>query len=194
MALPQPQPDRKFNYDDYLHWPDEERWELIDGVAYDMSPAPTRKHQEIISNLAVDFGNFLKSKQCKMYLAPFDVRLKENEASDEETCTVVQPDIVVFCDKSKLDKRGAVGAPDLCIEILSDSTGYKDETVKLKLYEKHGVREYWLVNPDTETLFVYLHNGLKFDKPVVYNNDEAVEVAVLEGLRIILSEVFEFEE
>ncbi|MBI4778090.1 Uma2 family endonuclease, partial [Candidatus Desantisbacteria bacterium] len=120
--------EERFTYGDYLKWPDDQRWELIDGVAYDMSPAPSRKHQKVVGELFAQFHSYLKDKSCEVYVAPFDVRLPEVDegvaplAADEEIITVVQPDIVVVCDRDKLDDRGGRGAPDIVIEILSPWT------------------------------------------------------------------------
>ena len=131
-----------YTYGDYLRWDDGERWELIDGVAYNMTPAPNRRHQAILRELSYQFTAFLAGKPCEVYFSPFDVRLPEHNEKDEEVTTVVQPDLVVICDPDKLDDRGCRGAPDLVNEILSPSTSRKDMKTKLELYEKRGVREY----------------------------------------------------
>ena len=115
------------------------RWELIDGAAYAMSPAPKTNHQRLSFFIALEIGKYLEGRSCEAFSAPFDVRLADD--------TVVQPDLSVICDKSKIDEKGCSGAPDLVVEILSDSTAYKDETEKRLLYERVGVREYWIINP-----------------------------------------------
>lgn len=123
---------KSYTYADYLTWQFDEMVELIKGKVYNMSPAPARKHQSVAGNLYVEFAIFLKRKPCKVYSAPFDVRLtKINE--DKKTTTVIQPDICVVCDPSKLDTAGCVGAPDLIVEILSPSTSDKDVRVKFDL-------------------------------------------------------------
>ncbi|MBI4778088.1 Uma2 family endonuclease [Candidatus Desantisbacteria bacterium] len=132
--------EERFTYGDYLKWPDEERWELIDGVAYDMSPAPSRRHQEVVGELFRQFATYLLGKSCKVYVAPFDVRLPECDEADEDIITVVQPDIIVVCDRDKLDDKGGRGAPDIVIEILSPWTAKKDLRTKYNLYERHRVR------------------------------------------------------
>ena len=120
MRNTQNKTDQKWTYTDYLTWPEGERWELINGVAYNMSPAPSRRHQELSGELFRQIANHLKGKQCKVYDAPFDVRLSTaGNESDNYIDTVVQPDIVVVCDPSKLDERGCKGAPDIVIEISS---------------------------------------------------------------------------
>ena len=183
--------DRKFNYADYLNWPDDERWEIIEGEAYDMSPAPSREHQGISFRLTGMLYEFLKDKQCEAFAAPFDVRFAEgSEDADERIETVVQPDLAVICDKSKLDKRGCLGAPDITVEILSPSTSYKDQTQKLLLYEKHGVEEYWIFNPDAKYAMIYHLQGVKYGKPDYLTEHDTLESKVLKGLKIALSEVW----
>ena len=134
----------------------------------------------------------MKDKQCDVYAAPFDVRLADYaEASDEDIFTVVQPDIVVVCDKLKLDERGCVGAPDLIIEILSPYTAAKDMKTKRDLYEQHGVKEYWLVHPIDKTFMVYCLNEVKqYAKAEIYADQDIFESTVIEGLKIALLELF----
>lgn len=184
----------RFSYADYCKWTDDECWELIDGVEYDMSPAPSRIHQKLSGELFVRIYNVLKDRQCEVYAAPFDVRLPNYaEASDEEIFTVVQPDIVVVCDASKLDERGCMGAPDLVIEILSPYTAAKDMKIKRDLYEQHGVREYWLVHPTDKTLMVYcLRQDKQYAKAEIYASQDIVESTVIEGLKIDLTDLFGF--
>ena len=146
----------KYTYADYLNWPDDERWELIDGHPYAMSPAPTRKHQEILGELFRKLGDFFDERPCRVYVAPFDVRLSEDYSDDHLIDNVVQPDISVFCKKESLDKKGAIGAPTIAVEILSPSTAQKDIKTKLLLYQKFGVEEYWIVDPETETVEILI--------------------------------------
>ena len=122
--------EERFTYGDYLTWDDGERWELIDGVPYNMSPAPTVRHQAISRELSTEFALYLRGKPCQLFAAPFEVRLPEVDESDELVETVVQPDLSIICDKSKLDEAGCRGAPDLIVEILSPSTAHKDLKVK----------------------------------------------------------------
>ncbi len=173
-----------FSYKDYLSWNnDNERWELINGSAYDMSPAPSRKHQAIFRNLFKNLANYLEDKECSVYGAPFDVRLPEGFQSDAEIKTVVQPDISVFCDPDKLDDRGAIGAPDLIIEILSPATAAKDLKEKFFLYESAEVKEYWIVDPSNETLTVYILNkDSKYARGVVYAGADRVKAGIFENL------------
>ncbi len=181
-----------FTYADYMTWPDGERWELIDGEAYMMSPAPSRKHQEISIDLASQFHTFLKGKKCRVYDAPFDVRLPQYvDQPDDEIETVVQPDIVVVCDGSKLDDRGCKGAPDLVIEILSPSTSKMDLQDKFFLYQRVGVKEYWLVHPSDKTVMVFrLNNQGEYGRADMFAGDDKVSVPLLGELIIDLKDVF----
>jgi len=182
----------RYTYADYLTWPDEERWELIEGVAYDMTPAPTEKHQRILVELIARVHGAVQGGNCRAYVAPFDVRLPEGDDSSEDAVvTVVQPDLLVICQPDKIDQAGCVGAPDLAVEILSPSTAYKDQTAKLDLYEKHGVREYWIINPVREAVLVYLlEEEGKFGKPVEYRRGEDLCSEAVPGLCVALDEVF----
>ena len=182
---------RRYTYADYKTWPDDERWELIDGEAYDMSPAPNRWHQKYLSNFNDVFRAFLKGKPCEVYFAPFDVIMPAEGQSEDESDTVVQPDLVVFCEKEKLTFAGATGAPDFALEILSPSTAFKDMDQKRRLYERQGVREYWVANPANKTLLVYRQQALgTFAKPLLFSVPESVEVSIFPGLWVNLGEVF----
>lgn len=185
-----------FTYGDYEKWSEEQRWELIDGFPYDMSPAPSRKHQEILGGLYLQFALYLKNKPCKVYLAPFDVRLPQGSESEEMIRTVVQPDLTVVCDPTKLDERGCLGAPDLVVEILSPYTAAKDLKIKLALYERVRVKEYWLVQPLDRTIMVFiLQEDGQYAKPAVYDHHDKVSVGIFEGdLRIDAVEIFGEEE
>lgn len=185
-----------FTYGDYEKWPEDQRWELIDGVPYDMSPAPSRKHQEILGELYLQFANYLKNKPCKVYLAPFDVRLPQGDEPVEMVRTVVQPDLTVVCDHSKLDDRGCLGVPDLVIEILSPYTAAKDLKIKLALYERVGVKEYWLIQPLDRTIMVFiLQEDGKYAKPAVYDRHDTVGVGIFQGdLKVDAAGIFGEEE
>lgn len=175
----------QFTYADYCRWPDDERWELIDGEAFAMSPAPTRLHQEFVTELVAQIHGQIQDKSCRVYAAPFDVRLPKANEADEFVDTVVQPDLAVFCDRGRLDAKGARGAPDWVIEILSPATAAKDQIRKRSLYERHGVREYWLIHPVDRLLTIYrLGEHGCFDAPEVLELTGGTEVAALSGVRI----------
>lgn len=176
-------PDR-YTYRDYRNWPEEERWELIDGAAWDMSPAPRRLHQTILMQLTSQLDSFFSGKPCRPHIAPVDVFFPEPGQDTEDTKNVVQPDAFVVCDREKLSELGVVGAPDFILEILSPSTAMKDQTEKRRLYEEYGVREYWILNPDTFELFIYSLKEGKYGLPRPADIRGAVEVGIFEGLSL----------
>ena len=184
-------PDKKYTYGDYLGWPDEERWELIEGIPYNMTPAPSTFHQLIVVELLRQLSDFLFERDCLVFVAPFDVRLPEAQEADEEIITVVQPDIAVICDRAKLDERGCRGAPDMIIEILSPSTAAKDQIQKVALYEKHGVREYWTVHPGDRLVTVrLLGTEGRYGIPTIHEAKGRLTVQTLPGLEIDLEPAF----
>ncbi len=190
MAHPLKSPNQKFTYADYLTWPDDERWELIDGEAYDMTPAPTPVHQGITMELSRQLANFFLGKPCKVFAAPFDVRLPKKNESDMRTTTVVQPDILVICDSDKIDDRGCRGAPDLAIEVLSPSSVSHDQLRKLNLYESRGVREYWIVHTEGSVMVFHLGDSGRYGRPDTYDRTTKIETPLFPGLSIDLSTVF----
>ena len=178
------QKDKHYTYADYVTWGDEIRYELIDGVAYMLS-APAWEHQDISMSLSYQIRGFLKGKPCKVFAAPFDVRLNADGGDD----TVVQPDLVVVCDRSKLIGTGCVGAPDVVIEILSPSTSARDKVQKFNKYLQVGVREYWIVYPDSKTVSVHTLADSHYVTMEYGVSDTAVS-RVLEGCSVILEDVF----
>ncbi|MFH1962008.1 MAG: Uma2 family endonuclease [bacterium] len=191
MGLAIRKKEERFTYGDYLQWTDEQRWELIDGAAYDMSPAPSRRHQVVVGELYRQISTYLLDKPCQVYVAPFDVRLPEADESDEETGTVVQPDIVVICDKNKLDDKGCKGSPDIVIEILSPYTAKKDFVTKYHLYERHKVKQYWIFDPVTEEVSIFkLNNNDKYGEPEDYKKEDTIKVDIFKDLEIDLRTIF----
>ena len=148
---------KTYNYADYLTWNFKERLEILKGKIFKMSPAPSRRHQEVSFQMSLIFGNFFKKSTCNVYVAPFDVRLinYKKSSADKEISTVFQPDICVVSDKSKLDDRGCLGVPDLIIEILSPGNSKKEMDIKFDLYEENGVKEYWIVEPLQKSILIY---------------------------------------
>lgn len=189
MALPAE--NRRYTFADVLTWDESERVEIISGEAFLMAP-PSRIHQEISVAITAQLYNYLEGKRCKVYPAPFGVRLFEQDGdSPEDVDTMVEPDISVVCDPGKLDSHGCKGAPDLIIEILSPSTQRHDRLVKLGLYQRAGVREYWTVNPEDKTVQVMLQDDsgvLQLHE--VYGRDSVAKVNVLNGCFIELVRVF----
>jgi Uma2 family endonuclease len=189
MADPAENP-RRFTYGDYCTWGDEGRWELINGVVYDMAPAPARIHQDVAGEVFVQIKNHLRDGPCRAYSAPFDVRLPDRGEADDAVETVVQPDISLICDPSKLDDKGCRGAPDWIIEVLSPRTAAKDQIQKRDIYERHGVKEYWLVHPVDRLLFVYRFAADGYGKPDIQPTEGRTPVATLPGLEIDWDAVF----
>ena len=193
--MPLPQEEKKYTYVDYLNWSEDKRWEIIDGVPY-MQVAPSPAHQLISGELNRQISNYLQGKPCKAYPAPFCVRLPQGDENDEnEVKNVVEPDISIICDKSKIDDKGCNGAPDMIIEILSPSSGKMDKIIKFNKYEKAGVKEYWLVEPEQKIVSVFLlqQDNHKFSRPDVYADDEKISVSIFPDLAIDLSSVFSFD-
>ena len=181
----QPAYDVRYTYSDYVQWDDDVRRELIDGVPYLMAGS-NRRHQEFLGNLYDQFKAFLRGKPCKVYFAPFDVRLNPDTLDD----TVVQPDLIIICDHSILDDACCKGVPYMVVEILSPSNPRYDKIIKFNRYLKAGIREYWIVDPIAQSLVV---NILKDNNYIthIYTDKETAPVNVLEGCYIDLSEVFE---
>ena len=159
---------KTYSYADYLLWQFQERVELIKGKIFEMSPAPSRKHQVISRILNRYLDRYFENKPCGLYDAPFDVRLInfKKTSDDKKVFTVVQPDLCVVCDVSKLDDRGCIGSPDLVIEILSPGNSKKEMGIKFELYEENQIKEYWIVDPTENSIFVYTlkdgkYSGLK---------------------------------
>jgi len=177
--------DVRYTYDDYVQWDDDIRRELIDGVPYLMA-SPSWRHQEIITNLIIQFGNFLEGKPCKVLAAPLDVRLNADTLDN----IVVQPDLIIICDLSIRTDAGCKGVPDMVVEILSPSTAHYDKTTKFDVYQKAGVREYWIIDPKEEILAVHILNDGNYITHA-YTKKDTVPVHVLEGCVINLNKVFE---
>ncbi|MEN6625987.1 MAG: Uma2 family endonuclease [Candidatus Sumerlaeia bacterium] len=191
MGLPEKQTDQRFTYGDYVTWPADERWELIDGRAFAMTPSPGVAHQGASAELTAILREFFKGTPCQAFAAPLDVRLPEANEKDESVETVVQPDLLVVCDPKKLDEKGVRGAPDLVIEILSESTAARDLGEKLRLYEKHAVRCYIIADPWGKTLTVrYFEAENKFGLPELFAGKTAMPVRIFEGLTLDLERVF----
>ena len=184
MSLPQKK-NEYFTYADYYSWETEERYELIDGVAYLMS-APSMKHQRVLRKLAMKIGNYLEGKKCEMFFAPFDVRLN----FDTKDNTVVQPDLLVVCDNSQLDDKGCKGAPDFIIEILSPSSGQMDIAIKLGKYLQAEVKEYWVVNPENGTIIVHILDQQKYITSI-YGAKSVIPITVLENCQVDFAEILE---
>jgi len=177
--------EKRYTYSDYVTWDDEDRYEIIDGEVYLMS-GPLLAHQKISRELLVQLAVFLKGKPCEVYSAPFDICL--NAAGDKDD-SVVQPDLFVVCDKSKLEAKRCNGAPDMAVEILSPSNRKHDTVRKFNKYFEAGVREYWIVDPEAQTVQVCILKDGQYDVEE-YSNTDTVSVHVLDGCKINMQEVF----
>ena len=186
--------NKRYSYADYLTWMDDVRRELFDGFIKLMTPAPSSRHQEISTNLVSICWNFLRNKQCKIYHATSDVRFQRNRKSldNTEVFTVLQPDLYIVCDLSKIDDRGCLGAPDMIIEIISPKNPKRDLKDKFDIYQEHGVREYWIVSPNDETVSVFvLNDKRKFQLVGMYAEDDKIPVNIFNGdLKVDLTEGF----
>jgi Uma2 family endonuclease len=177
----------EYNYANYLKWFFPERVEIIKGKVLKLA-APNVGHQNISLNLTLQIGIYLKHKPCQLFVAPFDVRLskfKEDKAID----SVVQPDLCIICDPKKIDEKGCNGAPDMIVEILSPSTAQRDLELKYSLYEENGVKEYWIVQPNDQTVSVFDLVGEKYVLRGIYHRQKMVLVNTI-GLEIDLTEIF----
>ena len=173
-----------YSYADYLVWKIKERVELLKGKIFEMS-APSPIHQEISGNLQGALFVFLKNSKCKLYTAPFDVRFPQK--GESQVYTVVQPDLCVVCDFEKIDSKGCVGAPDLVVEILSPGNSKKEMKSKFALYQEEGVREYWIVDPAKESVWVYYFEESEF-KAETYSFKDEIKVNIYDDLYIDFSE------
>ncbi|MDP5121591.1 MAG: Uma2 family endonuclease [Spirosomaceae bacterium] len=180
---------KTYSYADYLTWRFKDRIELIKGKIFAMSPAPASRHQRISWNISFALGKFLDNSPCEVFYAPFDVRL-ERTKNDEQIQTVVQPDICVICDISKIDEKGCSGAPEVVVEILSPGNSKREIKTKYELYEEAGVLEYWIIDPEHDTaLFFYLKNGtFQAGRPLAVS--DSIKSKTLNGFELPLKMIF----
>ncbi len=184
--------DRKttYSYADYLSWQLNDMVELINGKLHIVSHAPAERHQRLITNLTIEIGGWFKGKDCSVYVAPFDVRLVKPGVADAEVFTVVQPDICVICDKEKIDEKGCAGEPDWIIEILSPASSKKDLNEKFNLYEENGVKEYWVVFPDSNVINQYVLTDGAYECINSFSRSEKIRPAIFPELLIDLKDIF----
>lgn len=180
--------NKLYTYADYFNWKFEERVELIKGKIFKMSPAPNQYHQIIVGKIYLELGVFLRKKPCKVFVAPFDVRLPCKSNNDEDIITVLLPDICVVCDKTKLaDIRGCLGAPDIVVEVLSPANSRKELKNKYDVYEEAGVKEYWVVFPQEQTMLIYTLVNHSFVSSRLMVSGDVVTSASLPGFVMNLS-------
>ncbi len=179
MGLPQLKEPYRYTYDDYCHWGEEVRGELIEGEFITMVPAPTVKHQKVVVELIRQVSNALIHSHAIPLVAPIDLRLPRlPNQPDGQIDTVVQPDLVVVCNPEQIDDRGIRGAPAWVVEVLSPSTALYDQTTKRDLYERHGVEFYWLVSPTDRTVMIYTLQQGQYGKPLIYGFDTPIAVTL----------------
>ncbi len=185
--------NKVYTYADYLRWKIDEKIEILKGKIFKMSPAPARIHQDASRELGNILYTYFKKKECKVYVAPFDVRLvspSKNSPKDEDITTVFQPDLCVICDKSKLDDRGCLGAPDLIVEIVSPGNSKKELKNKFEIYEEYKVREYWIVDYVSKTILLYVLEKDKFIGLKPFTEDEEFKSVIFPELSFDVSEIF----
>jgi len=182
---------KTYSYADYLQWKFDERVELIKGRIFKMSPAPSSSHQRISRKFLVALDIYLQRKPCEVFSAPFDVRLPRKSKNNQDLVTVVQPDICVICDRSKIDDRGCLGSPDIIVEIISPGNNKTELKNKYEVYEESGVQEYWIVSPQDKTFLKYTLNqdGVYVASKLMPSEGE-VTTPVLPGFVLNLEEVF----
>ncbi len=181
-----------YNYANYLNWLFDDRVELIKGQIFKMSPAPSPYHQQISVRISSELYMYLKDKVCKVYTAPFDVRFPKESKADKDIYTVLQPDICVICDSTKIDNRGCIGAPDIVVEILSPGNNKTELLYKYTVYEEFGVKEYWVVSPAEKTFLKYtLDENGKYQPSKLFTLSEMIYSDILPEFVLDLDEIFE---
>jgi Uma2 family endonuclease len=184
--------NKTYSYADYLKWTFDERIELIKGKIFKMTPAPSTLHQRTSGTLYLALGNYLRNKHCSVFSAPFDVRLPRKTSAETTIYTVVQPDICIVCDSSKIDEKGCIGAPDIVIEILSPGNNKKELQNKFEAYEEALVKEYWIIHPNEHTFLKYvLTDENKYRAERLLTVGDEVTTPILPGFVLSLEEVFD---
>ena len=182
-----------YSYADYLLWQFTERVELIKGKIFKMSPAPSSSHLDILMNLTLMFSKVFIKTSCKLYFAPFDVRLInfKDSTSDNQIESLVQPDLCVICDRSKIDQKGCLGAPDLVVEILSIGNSKKEMDTKFDLYQENKISEYWIVDPFQKTVLIYVLENDRYIGLKPYLIDAKITSITFPDLKISVKKIFD---
>ncbi|TAD87586.1 MAG: Uma2 family endonuclease [Bacteroidetes bacterium] len=183
---------KQYTYADYSTWMFKDRVELLKGWLHRMSPAPLDRHQQIVTGIMGELLPFFKRRPCQVRTAPYDVRLPDSRKStaDNTIFTVVQPDLCIICDPAKIDRRGCIGAPDWIIEILSPGNSKTEMQTKYELYQEAGVLEYWIVQPEHESVLVFALQNAHFQLVKMYTGTDAIPSVLFPELHIRLEEVF----
>jgi len=192
MSEPVKKENKIYTYSDYASWPDDRRYEIINGEPYNMAPGAGDLHQGVSAQLLAEFVIYLRDKKCRAFHAPFDVILPEEGETFETSSNVVQPDIIVVCDKDKITRKGCYGGPDLIVEILSPSSTKRDIKDKRRLYQRYGIKEYWIVDPVNKRVDIYkLNKDNIYDFPENYAEDDKIKVGIFnDKLEIDLAVIF----
>lgn len=180
-------PIKTYTYKDYISYDENEKIEIIEGKVYNMSPAPSRIHQKLITEILFRIRSYIEinNGSCEVYPAPFDVILKNEAEIIDDSKNIVQPDISVICDKSKLTNEGCTGSPDMIVEIVSPYNPNNDFIRKLNLYDKFKVKEYWIVNPMKKNVLVYkLDDNESYGMPDIYTFEDKIKVGIYNDLEI----------
>ncbi|AEM74906.1 Uma2 family endonuclease [Caldicellulosiruptor acetigenus] len=181
----------EFNYDKYKNIEDDNRYEIIEGRLYSLAPSPLVFHQHVCGNIYHKLRIFLQGKECIPFISPVDVILAPKGAEDKDIKNVVQPDVFVICDKSKIDQKGIIGAPEFVVEVVSPNTSARDYLMKLKLYERFGTKEYWIVNPQEKSVAVFMKaKEDRFDISNVFFHPAIIKSSFLSGFEISTDEIF----
>ena len=192
MAIPKNQDT--LTYAEYLDLGEEVRYEVIDGKVYNMSPAPSTKHQAVQREILTEFTIYLRGKKCSVFGSPIDVCFSEADSDIKHIKEWVEPDLVIVCDKNKIKEKRIVGVPDLVVEILSKSTAKKDKLIKFNRYQSAGVKEYWIVDPSNEHIDVYLLENGGYKHSGAYFRDDRIPVHIFDGFSIDMANVFREED
>ena len=182
--------EQMYTYRDYCEMDDDGiRYEIIEGVPYAMA-APSRQHQDVLREISVRLSTFLQGRKCVVYMSPFDVRLAIYGEIGDDVINVVQPDVMVFCDSSKLDDKGAIAAPEIAIEILSPYSAKNDRYRKFNLYEKSGVQEYWIVDLAHKSVEIFVNDNGRFSLRAFLQMNDLITSTVFDDLEIKVSDIF----
>lgn len=184
------QQNKIYTYKDYLCFPDDFKYEIIEGTPYLMSPSPTVQHQRILRKMFIAINDSLKNVNCEVFSAPLDVILTLNASNVESATNVIQPDIFIICDKSKIKEKFILGSPEFIIEIVSNSSQSTDYVKKLNLYEKFKVTEYWIVNPLNKTIIQYYYSDNCYLSPDIYKSNEVITSKIFKNIKFNLEELF----
>jgi Uma2 family endonuclease len=184
MSTATAQKEPRFTWADYRNWPDDERWEIVGGEAYDMSPAPLTRHQRIVGELTGQMYAQFKGHRCRVWQSPINVKLSEED--------IVQPDLLVVCEPDQVKRTHIEGPPALVVEVLSEAGLFHDRVRKFRLYERRGVGEYWLVTPYPHQIEVFaLQNG-RFVLAGGYAVGDALSSPLFPELHLDLDRIFDF--